>query len=272
MLPFPCMKNSLLIRATGVDMHAGFFKHSVLCLFIVAKVLSGVHAQSANAMSSLENGKALFATGRFSESKVFFDRAARDLLTMEEAGYWQILSRIALGEGASTLETIENYRKMYPEGRFLPDLLYQRGRLQYQTGEYLAAYESFKWFIELRLIDHPLRSSAIFWLGECLVAMGWYDQAKTVYTSLLRDYPDSIKRNEAQERLTWLATPAASRAPLGNAAKSSATSVTGGSPGIASASQSPPASMDVSVLLSLKTLALSHIQLGVQKMATGGVR
>ncbi len=174
-------------------------------LVTVAIVLAGsISAQGIDPRPGVDRGLELFSRGDYAGALPLFRMAASAdarSSARSAAQYWSILSRMALGETASLLPEIERFRTDNRDSPYLPDLIYQRGRIQFYAGDFMAAYESFKWFINEPLGKHPLRSSAVFWLGECLLAMDKPALARTVYQTIVKEYPSSVKYEAAVYRL-----------------------------------------------------------------------
>ncbi len=190
---------------------------SALLVIAVLATAQAAHAQGLDPRSGVDQGLLLFSQGRYAEALPLFRQAAgadERYTPRSDAQYWTIMSRIALGETVSVLPDIETFRTSYRDSRHLPDLLYQRGRIQFVAGDLMAAYETFKWFVNEPLWTHPLRPSAIYWMGECLYAMDKPELARTVFQAIVRDYPTSVKYEAARYRLESLAQKDRERALL----------------------------------------------------------
>jgi hypothetical protein len=187
-------------------------------LFVVALAPAGsILAQGLDPRAGLDRGLMLFSRGDYSGALPAFRMAAladSGTALASDAQYWTILARIALGETSALLPDIEKFRLVYRDSRFTPDLIYQRGRIQFVLGDLMAAYESFKWFVSEAPRTDSLRPSAIFWLGECLYAMDKFELARTVFQSIVRDYRSSVKYEAARYRLETLSQKSRERALL----------------------------------------------------------
>lgn len=85
--------------------------------------------------------------------------------------------------------------------------LYQAGltklRHEKQPGDALALFRSFR----EKYPKSNLADNAVYWSGECHLAMGAHDKAIAEFESLVRDHPKSSKRADALVRIgeSWIA-------------------------------------------------------------------
>jgi tetratricopeptide (TPR) repeat protein len=212
----------------------------------------------------LDSGRSLYALGRYEEALSLFMYALSLLPPTrspvgDEAAFWIILTRIARGDGVATLDAIEEYRTTRKDSAFLPDLLYQRGRIQLLSGQFAAAKETFRWFLAERLPNHPLQPSALFWYGECLSALGEYSAALEAFRMLVRDYPSSPKRETARQRIASIEAGLTSSQP--------STAGTGIASGTGTGTASPSDRIDRDAITDLRTEALALLQAWLARLA-----
>jgi|GEM_PF-1426174 len=166
-------------------------------------------AQTAAAVSAaaardtvLDEGLASFASARYADALNSFTRVLSSLPNQAdrvEASYWTAMCYIGLGEKAAASQAIELFLASFPDSPRAADLLYQRGRLSYDAGNYGPALRDFSNFIEAAP-GSGLVPSALYWGGECLYSLGKLEDADRVFAAVLEKYPQSVKCEAATYR------------------------------------------------------------------------
>jgi len=78
-----------------------------------------------------------------------------------------------------------------------PEELYRAAYEDYMRGNYDLASQGFRDYMA-RWPDTELTDNALYWIGECLDAQGEPEEALTIFTQVLEDYPTSDKAAAAQ--------------------------------------------------------------------------
>jgi len=116
-----------------------------------------------------------------------------------EALYWTALAAMALGDQATAEKSIQTYLEAWPNGPRVPDLLYQKGRILYGRQDWQGALVAFAAFMT-DAPSHELYSSALYWSGECMYALGRLDDARRAFVAVITKYPNSVKVEAATYR------------------------------------------------------------------------
>jgi tetratricopeptide (TPR) repeat protein len=170
-------------------------------------------AKSAPGYTRLQSGLAMFQEGRWRESVAELRRARAEAMDRElkaEALYWIALAEISAGDYAASLKDMDDIEIMAPASGRLQELPYHKGRALYYLGRYDEAIMLLQYYADG--IGGPSapppgsdaaarKSAALYWLGECLYAMGQIDYAKEFFTIITEEYPQSTKFEAASYRL-----------------------------------------------------------------------
>ena len=73
-----------------------------------------------------------------------------------------------------------------------PKRFYNRVMEEFQHKDYEAALAGFRLFVELHR-QHPLASSALYWVGECEFRLGRFQDAVHSFEQVITRYPHSQK-------------------------------------------------------------------------------
>ncbi len=79
-----------------------------------------------------------------------------------------------------------------PEAR----LIYEAAYMNYVKGNYDEAINGFQSYLQLAP-DSPLSDNAVYWIGECYLAMGKSQNAVNAFQDMINRYPQSNKRPTA---------------------------------------------------------------------------
>jgi TolA-binding protein len=98
-----------------------------------------------------------------------------------------------------------------PESRRLREIPYHKGRALYYLGRYEEALMLLKLYADQIGGLPPAgsemaarKSAALYWIGECLYAMGQLDYARDIFTAVTQDYPRSAKFEASSYRLALI--------------------------------------------------------------------
>jgi TolA-binding protein len=125
-----------------------------------------------------------------------------------EALYWISLAEIADADYAAALRDLDQLEQVvYGSSRY-PDIPYHRGRAHYYLGRYEDALILFSTFMEGLEYDIPTnearKSSALYWIGECLYSLGQLDKAQDMFHLIIEQYPQSAKYEASSYRLALI--------------------------------------------------------------------
>jgi tetratricopeptide (TPR) repeat protein len=182
-------------------------------IFSVFLLLSAVYTIAQENTQSLyirrfQNGAQLYGMSRWNEAIIEFRRAQEIAESDEDrwqALYWVILSELANSDFGSALRDMEELERIAPNSPFTRDMVYHRARVYYLQGFFEDALLLFNRFSRSIGDDDRIsadrRAAAFFWMGECLYAMGQYDEAEKFYAWVIARYPESPKVEASAYRL-----------------------------------------------------------------------
>jgi len=148
----------------------------------------------------------LFSQGLYADSSEAFSALsakAEGTAIAGDAGYLAMLSLVNAGRAAEAGTLAESLLARYPESARLPEIEYQRCRVDYMLGDYEAAIMGFDRFMS-RYAEGTGYASALFWRAESLLALGRAAEALEGYLDVLERFPGSPKRDAAEWRLETL--------------------------------------------------------------------
>ncbi|GHV90300.1 hypothetical protein AGMMS50268_08030 [Spirochaetia bacterium] len=186
----------------------------ILLLFFTANYAPAQAAAGpAPGFTRLQNGLTLFQGGLWREAITELRRAQTEAVDRElkaEALYWIALAEISSGDYAASVKDMEELEILAPRSRRLGEIPYHKGRALYYLGRYDEAILLLKYYADgIGGSSAPppgsdaaaRKSAAIYWLGECLYAMGQLDYAREYFTIITEEYPQSAKFEASSYRL-----------------------------------------------------------------------
>jgi tetratricopeptide (TPR) repeat protein len=145
----------------------------------------------------------LFKQGQYAESaevfRVIAETEESDSLGIESA-YLEVIARIDAVDLSRAQVLADAFLTKNPNSGHVVDLLYQRGRIAFLSGDYEEAVSRFTHFTQEQS-GSQLLPSAIFWRAESLYLLGRTREAFEELTLLMKDYPDSPMQGLAEWRL-----------------------------------------------------------------------
>ncbi|GBU27528.1 hypothetical protein R84B8_01061 [Treponema sp. R8-4-B8] len=186
----------------------GVLPFVLLLLLICADFLGAQESPQAQYTRRYQNGIQLYKLARYQEAAVEFRRAQEIAPTVNDksaALYWVILSQLAYSDFGSAVKDMEELIKIAPNSPYTRDMLYHRGRVYYNQGYYEEAlfylnhYNQSTTDADRQSADR--RAASFFWMGECLYAMGQYEEAEKFYAWVIARYNDSPKVEAAAYRI-----------------------------------------------------------------------
>lgn len=161
----------------------------------------------------LSKGLDGYSKGAFSQSIIYFQKSLDATGGKnEEAQYWLTLALTSSKNYSQALIEAKRFLAVYPDSLKTPDILYQSGRLEVANGNYETAISTLYDFIEKYPKDKAV-ASAYFWIAESLYNTSRFDEARTIFSVIILDYPESAKVEAAKYKLA-LIDQAATQAEL----------------------------------------------------------
>lgn len=171
-------------------------------------------SRPAPGYARLRRGLEFYQQGRWREAAAEFRRAQDEALDSElkaEALYWIALSGISAKDYAGAVRDMDQLELIAPESKRLREVPYHKGRALYYLGRYEEALMLLKLYADQMGGLPPAgsetaarKSAALYWIGECLYAMGQLDYARDIFTTVTQDYPRSAKFEASSYRLALI--------------------------------------------------------------------
>jgi tetratricopeptide (TPR) repeat protein len=181
----------------------------VLLLLLICAAFAGAQeSPQAQYTRRYQNGSQLYKLARYQEAAIEFRRAQEIAPSVNEkaaALYWVILSQMAYSDFGSAIRDMEDLTKIAPNSPYTRDMLYHRGRVYFNQGFfeealfYLNRYNQSTTDVDRQSADR--RAASFFWMGECLYAMGQFEEAEKFYAWVIAKYTDSPKVEAAAYRI-----------------------------------------------------------------------
>jgi TolA-binding protein len=159
--------------------------------------------QPSGFSARLQAGITFYREGRWSEAATELREARAEALSPRqntEALYWLALAELSASDYESALGNMDELEKSAPDSNRKMDIAYHRGRAYYYLGYYDEAIPWFKEYAD-HSSDEARKSAALYWIGECLLALGQLDRARDMFSLVVGDYPGSAKFEAASYRL-----------------------------------------------------------------------
>jgi len=180
----------------------------VLLLLISANFAGAQESAQSQFARRYQNGTQLYRMSRFKEAAVEFRRAqetARNANEKSAALYWVILSQMAFSDFGSAVKDMEELQRIAPNSAYARDMLYHRGRVYFNQGFFeealffLNRYNQSTTDTDKQAADR--RAASFFWMGECLFALGQFEEAEKFYAWVIAKYKTSPKVEAASYRI-----------------------------------------------------------------------
>jgi TolA-binding protein len=153
----------------------------------------------------LQGGVGLYGEGKWREAVIELRRAQAEAVNTEQRAevlYWIALAELAAGEYGAAVQDMEELVRIAPASPRRVELPYHTGRAYYYLGRYDEAV--------VLLTDYSGRvgegedsrkSASLYWIGECLYALGQLDKAQDIFMVITEQYPQSAKFEAASYRI-----------------------------------------------------------------------
>lgn len=120
-----------------------------------------------------------------------------------EALYWIALAELSASEYESALRDMDDLERL--GGSRTVDIAYHRGRAYYYLGYYEEAIVLLNEYASKAGEGEKARvSSAYYWIGECLLALGQSERARDFFQLIIERYPGSVKHEAASYRIALI--------------------------------------------------------------------
>ena len=168
-------------------------------------------AGAAFAQTQLQNGVELYGQGKWGEAIELLRQVQGAGYTDEqkaEAVYWLVLAEIASADYEAAARDMSALERMSGGAGRKQELPYQKGRILYHMGSYDDALVLLKTYAD-RIPDDTTeniarKSAALYWVGECLYALGHFDTAHDIFFIVVQKYPQSAKYEAASYRIALI--------------------------------------------------------------------
>ena len=177
-------------------------------LILILLVVVPIMAQDVQFVRRFNSGTQLYNLGRFYEAAIEF-RRAQELSANDNdwaaSIYWVILSELACSDYGSALLDMAELERKTPNSIYNRDMTYHRARIYFNQGYFEDALMLFRRYIDSVTDTGPeaehRKAAAYYWMGECLFAMGQYDDSQRFYSWVLQTFPESPKREISSYRI-----------------------------------------------------------------------
>jgi tetratricopeptide (TPR) repeat protein len=189
----------------------------ILCVFLIVLPAGNAASQTRGGQTELspqarlQYGVNLYGKGFWPEAVVEFKQCyseTNDPALKADALYWIAMTEIAAGNYENSIKAMDELDRVFPANTKYAELPYHRGRVYYYLGRYDEAISLFRKYIDSIAVDVPGESArkpaALYWMGECLYALGRLDKAQDVFSLIVEQYPQSVKYEASSYRLALI--------------------------------------------------------------------
>lgn len=117
-----------------------------------------------------------------------------------DAYFWMAKSYLALNEYDEAEKNLEFYLLNYRDNDFYEEGLYQKGRLLFLQGEYESSIIIFDQF-QHQYPGSIFIPNSYFWIAESLFSLGYLEEAKAIFSMIVKEFPTSYKVEAAAYRI-----------------------------------------------------------------------
>ncbi|CEM60668.1 outer membrane protein assembly factor BamD [Treponema phagedenis] len=120
-----------------------------------------------------------------------------------EAWYWLIMAHASAHNYQIALTQAEKFIQANPRSQRMPEVVYQRGRIFCLCGAHENSINELYAFIK-RWANHSQVPSAYYWIGENLYLTGRFPEARSIFSRILIDHPQSAKVEAARYKIALI--------------------------------------------------------------------
>ncbi len=160
-------------------------------------------AQNTVSVSKLDMGIKSFGVADYETALNYFREVIIDSGLKSyhsDAYFWIAKSYMALRKLDNAEQNLEFFISNFPEHRFYPEALYQKGRLLFLQQDYENCIQENQKYIE-KYPEAPFTANAYYWTAESLYSLGRLQEAEKIYSYITYKYPSSYKVESANYRL-----------------------------------------------------------------------
>jgi TolA-binding protein len=179
----------------------------LFCTFVLFFCAGPVFSQSYR----LQNGLRLYGEGKWKEAVAELRQAQAEASARAQKGealYWIALAEISDGNYEASVRDMDELSRIDPENPRVQELPYHRGRAFYYMGRYDDAVILLKAYADGipadTLENNARKSSAYYWVGECLFSLGRLDEAAGIFSLVVDQYPQSAKYEASTYRIALI--------------------------------------------------------------------
>jgi TolA-binding protein len=181
----------------------------LLGLFITGHVVSQTRTEN----TGLQGGLNLYSAGKWREAVAElrrFHASTQDAGQKAEALYWIALAELSAGEYEASIRAMDELEGTAPLSPRKQEIPYYRGRSCYYLGRYDEALVLFKSYSDGLPAGGDnagiaaRKSTALYWMGECLYAMGQLEKAQEIFLLITGQYPQSVKFEASSYRIALI--------------------------------------------------------------------
>jgi tetratricopeptide (TPR) repeat protein len=178
-----------------------------IILLVLAPAL--LFAQVSGVDDQLREGLLQFKQERYQDAirtfrtLIFGAQTEQQQANAADAYYWISRAYLAINNYEEAARNLEYFLANFPSHPYIPDALYQKGRLLYLQGDPESGIQVLERFLR-EYPDSQFAGSAYFWLGECLFALGQLDEAARVFNRVIVEHPKSVKLEASRYRLSLI--------------------------------------------------------------------
>lgn len=171
-----------------------------LNVFSESGLVDGVDSSDA----ALVSGYEAYRDGDWKSATMFFKKALTDPLNENpENRYLLIMSQMYSGNFNGAIVDCNDFTESYSESLMYPYVQFQRGRALYNLGQADGAVLVLSDFCHQNP-ENELYPSALYLIAECFYEDYSFEEAKKLYETIVKDYPDCDRVDDAQFKLDTL--------------------------------------------------------------------
>lgn len=165
---------------------------------------SGNSAGLDSAETALVSGYESYRNGDWNSATMFFKKAFTEPKNGNpENRYMLIMSEMYSGNFNGAIADCNDFTEIYSDSLMYPYVQYQKGRALYNLGQADGAVLTLSDFCHQNP-ENELYPSALYLIAECFYEDYSFDEARKLYETIVIDYPDCDRYNDAQLKLEAL--------------------------------------------------------------------
>ncbi len=176
-----------------------------IIVFFSILLLGNIFVFSANTQDSLIQGLEAYKNGDWSSASFFLRKAVTSPENSSDNVWYMIIASQMYAENYETaVSDCDTFKRKFADSPLVPYVEYQKGRALHFLGQNDSAVLTLSGFCH-QYPKNEMYSSALYWLGECFFDDFNYESAKSLYETIVADFPDSSKVQDAKFKLDLIA-------------------------------------------------------------------